>query len=440
MSHLLAGRAQMGTSLAFHIIFAALGMGLPVLMLMAHFVGLKRNDEVWMRVAERITRAFTVLVVIGVVSGIVISIELMILWPDFMSAAGPVIGLPISLETYAFFFEAIFLALYLFGRERMKPWLHWACLIPVSLGGLASAWIIVSVNSWMNTPRGFDYVNGEFRNPDLVKAVLNPSMPGETVHMIAAAYTATGLLCAGVYAFAMLRGRRSSYERRGLAVGMALAVFFIVPLGVAGDLAARLLHENQPTKLAAIEGLKKTQRYAPLTIGGIVGKDGGVKYGIEIPSGLSLLAGRKASTEIRGLDAVPKHNRPNVPVVRYAFQFMVGIGFLLGVLTLAYWYARWKRPHWLENKRWLLWGFVVSGPAAFACIEAGWIVTEVGRQPWIVYGYMRTSEAITSSGLVGLMFAAFTLLYIGLSVVTIVTLRSQMQILPKRARREQATH
>ena len=434
MSHLFAGRAQMGTSLMFHIVFAALGMGLPVLIAMSHFAGLKRGDPTWMRVAERITRAFTVLVVIGVVSGIVISIELMILWPDFMSAAGPVIGLPISLETYAFFFEAIFLALYLFGRDRLRPWLHWACLIPVCLGGLASAWIIVSVNSWMNTPQGFDYVDGEFRNPDLVKAVFNPSMPGETVHMIAAAYVATGLLCAAIYALKMLRGSRGPYERKGLAVGMLLAVFFVVPLGVAGDLAARLLHENQPTKLAAMEAVEHTGTHVPLTIGGITDSKGHTTFGIEIPWGLSLLTGRKASTEIRGLDAVPERDRPNIQVVRYAWQFMAFVGGALGMLVFAYWFARWRKPAWLERRRWLLWALVASGPTAFACIEAGWIVTEVGRQPWIVYGYMRTSEAITSSGLVGVMFAIFTLLYVLLSIVTIVTLRSEMAILPKKAR------
>ena len=190
MSDLLAGRAQMGTSLAFHIIFACLGVGLPVMMAMAHFAGLRSGDAVWMRLAERLTRAFTVLVVIGVISGIVISIELSLLWPSFMQAAGPVIGVPISIETYAFFMEAIFLALYLFARDRLSPWAHWATLIPVCLGGAASTWVIVTANSWMNAPVGFDFVNGEFRNPDIVRAIFNQRCPAGTLHMLAAAYVA----------------------------------------------------------------------------------------------------------------------------------------------------------------------------------------------------------------------------------------------------------
>ncbi len=432
MSHLLAGRAQMGASLGFHIVFASLGVGLPVLIAAAHFIGLRRNDAIWIRLAERLTRAFTVLVVIGVVSGIVISVELTLLWPRFMAAAGPVIGLPFSLETYAFFFEAIFLSLYLFGRERLSPWLHWATLIPVCIGGLASAWIVVAANAWMNTPVGFDYVGGQIRNPQPFRAIFNPAMPTETFHMIAAAYVATGFTVATVYAFALLRGRRSLYERRGLALGMALVALWIVPLGIGGDRAGQMLATNQPAKLAAAEALQHTQRGAPLTIGGIVGKDGRVRYGIEIPWGLSLLVGRSAHTKVTGLDAIPADERPPVAIVHYAFDFMTGVGVFLGLVAAGYWFARWRRPHWL-GKPVLLTAILAAGPLAFAAIEAGWTVTEVGRQPWIIYGIMRTREALTSSGLVGFMFFLFLLLYLGLSTVTIVALRSELRLLPKRA-------
>ena len=431
MDDLLAGRAQMGISLAFHIIFASLGVGLPALMAMAHFVALKKKDEVWLRLTERIARTFTVLVVIGVISGIVISVELALLWPDFMERAGPVIGVPISLETYAFFFEAIFLALYLFGRDRLSPWAHWACLIPVCVGGLASAFIIVSVNAWMNTPDGFEYVDGQFTEPDIVDAVFNPSMPGEVLHMIGAAYVATGFACAAVFGFAMLRGRRTRYERCGVALGMTLVAFWIAPLGVGGDLAGRLLHENQPAKLAAMENLRETEKGAGLTIGGLV-IDGENRFGITIPYGLSLLVGRDPDTVVKGLEEFPEDERPPVAPVRYGFSVMTAIGTLIAIGFLAYWLGRWKRPRWLES-RWLLWTLVACGPLSFVAIEAGWIVTEMGRQPYIVYGYRRVSESLTTSSLVDAMLFVFTLLYVLLSVVCVVALRSELKLTPRGA-------
>lgn len=431
MDDLLAGRAQMGISLAFHIVFASLGVGLPALMAMAHFVALKKRDEVWLRLTERIARTFTVLVVIGVISGIVISVELALLWPDFMERAGPVIGVPISLETYAFFFEAIFLALYLFGRDRLSPWAHWACLVPVCIGGLLSAFIIVSVNAWMNTPVGFDYVDGEFRNPDIVAAIFNPSMPGEVLHMIAAAYVATGFACAAVYAAAMLRGKRTRYERAGLGLGMTLVAFWILPLGVGGDLAGRLLHENQPAKLAAMENLRETEKGAGLTIGGLV-IDGENRFGITIPYGLSLLVGRDPDTVVKGLNEFPESERPPVPPVRYSYTLMIGIGTLISIAFLAYWFGRWRRPRLLEN-RWLLRLLLACGPLSFVAIEAGWVVTEMGRQPYIIYGYRRVSESLTTSSLVDVMLFAFVGLYVLLAVVCVVALRSELRLTPRGA-------
>ena len=432
MSHLLAGRAQMGTSLGFHIVFASLGVGLPVLIAIAHFLGLRHDDPVWMRLAARLTRAFAVLVVVGVVSGIVISIELVLLWPRFASAAGPVVGLPFSIETYFFFIEAIFLSLYLFGRRRLSPWLHWATLIPVVLGGLGSAVIVVAANAWMNTPVGFRFAHGRFLDPRPYRAILNPSMPAETFHMVAAAYVATGLTVAGVYAFSMLRGRRGLYERRGLALGMSLAVLWIVPLGIGGDLAGRTIARDQPVKLAAAEGLATTQRNAPLTLGGLADQNGHVRFGLKVPDGLSLLVGRDPNTRITGLDSVPVDQRPPVAVVHSAFDLMVLIGGALTGLVGGFWFAYWRRPRWLERRAVLV-AVVASGPLAFLAVEAGWTVTEVGRQPWIVYGLVRTSAAITGSPLVGLMFALFTLLYAVLSAVTVLALGSELRLLPRRA-------
>jgi cytochrome d ubiquinol oxidase subunit I len=431
VSHLLAGRAQMGTSLAFHIVFASLGVGLPVLIAIAHFLGLRRDDQVWMRIAMRLTRAFAVLVVIGVISGIVISVELTVLWPTFVARAGSIIGLPFSLESYAFFIEAIFLALYLFARDRLSPWLHWATLLPVCLGALVSAWIVVAANAWMNAPTGFKRDHGRFVDISPWHAIFNAAMPAETFHMIAAAYLATGFAVAGIYAVSMLRGHRGTYERRGLGLGMALVAAAIVPIGISGDNAGRMIAQAQPVKLAATEGLVHTQRHAPLVLGGLIDRNGNTSYGIQIPDLLSLLVGRDPNTLVRGLDSVPPQQRPPVVVVRNAFSFMAAAGIALGIVAGAYWLARWRRPRLAEHRLMLL-AVAASGPLAFATIEAGWIVTEVGRQPWIIYHVMRTQAAITGSPLVGAMFVLFSGLYVVLSLITVVALRSEMRMLPRR--------
>lgn len=432
MSSLLAGRAQMGASLGFHIVFASLGVGLPPAIAVSHFIALRRNDAGWLRLAARLTRALGVLVVVGVVSGIVISIELFLLWPGFMAKSGPVVGLPFSLETYAFFLEAIFLSLYLFARQRLSPWAHWATMLPVCLGGLASAWIVVAINSWMNTPTGFQFVHGRFTHADPYAAILNPAMPAETFHMATAAYLATGLAIAAVYAGAMLRGRRTAHERRGLALGMTIAAIMIAPNGLAGDLAGRMIAAHQPVKLAAAEAIAHSRSHAPFTIGGIADQNGHTQFAIHIPDALSLLVGRSVSTRVIGLDSVPLRDRPPVAIVHTSFDLMILIGG--GFLPLAiggFWLARWRRPNWL-HRRPLLVVFALSGPLAFTAIEAGWTVTEVGRQPWIVYGLVHTRAALTSSPLVGAMFVLFTLLYVALSAATVLALRSELRLLPKR--------
>jgi cytochrome d ubiquinol oxidase subunit I len=348
-----------------------------------------------------------------------------------MAQAGPVIGLPFSLETYAFFVEAIFLSLYLFARERLRPWAHWAMLIPVCLGGLASAWIVVAANAWMNTPVGFTYSHGRFLHPNPYKAIFNPSMPAETLHMATSAYVATGLSIATVYAVAMLRGKRTSHERRGLALGMAIAAAFIVPLGLAGDLAGRTIAKDQPVKLAAAEGLAHTQTHAPFTVGGLANQYGHTRFGLKIPDALSLLVGRSPSTRVIGLDSVPVRLRPPVAVVHSAFDLMVLIGGFLPLAIGGYWFSRWKRPRLLRTKPFLAL-VATTGPLAFVAIEAGWTVTEVGRQPWVVYGLVSTRSALTTSGLVGLAFAVFTALYFVLSAVAVLAVRSELRLRPWR--------
>ena len=291
MSDLLAARAQMGTSLAFHIIFSVLGVGLPLLLCIAEGFALRNKDAVLMVLTHRWTKAFAVLFAIGAVSGTIISFELGLLWPTYTKYSGSIIGIPFALEGFAFFLEAIFLGLYLYGWNWLSPRVHWLCSFPVWISGAASAWFIVSANSWMNTPTGFEIHNGQITNINPFQAMLNPSTPYETTHMILACYVVTGFAVAAVYAVAMLRGKRGEYYRRGLLLGMAMGAIAI-PLQIfSGDLNARFLVDAQPAKLAAMEGVFHTEQGAPLRVGGLVDPNTGeVKYALEIPYGLSILA------------------------------------------------------------------------------------------------------------------------------------------------------
>ena len=316
MSDLLAARAQMGTSLAFHIIFSALGVGLPLLLCIAEGLALKTKNPVWMMLTRRWARAAAILFAIGAVSGTILSFELGLLWPTYTRFAGAVVGLPFMLEGFAFFTEAIFLGLYLYGWDKLSPRAHWLCSFPIWISGMASAWFIVSANSWMNTPAGFIVKNGQITGINPFQAIFNPSTPYETVHMILACYVASGFAVAAIYAFAYLRGKRTEYVRKGIMVGMLMAVGASPLQIVSGDFNARFLAEYQPAKFAAMEGVIKTQAGVPIKIGGLVNSNTGeIQYAIEIPNGLSFLAYDNFHAVIHGLDQVPREDWPYVSIL-----------------------------------------------------------------------------------------------------------------------------
>ena len=420
MPDLLAARAQMGTSLAFHIIFSALGVGLPLLLCFAEGLALWRKDATWMMLTRRWTRAAAILFAIGAVSGTILSFELGLLWPTYIKFAGAVVGLPFALEGFAFFLEAIFLGLYLYGWDRLSPRAHWLCSFPIWISGLASAWFIVSANSWMNTPAGFVIKNGKVVDINPIQAMLNPSTPYETIHMILACYVATGFAVAAVYAVGLLRGKRDDYHRKGLILAMAMGVIAIPLQIISGDANARFLVDAQPAKLAAMEGVFKTEQGAPLQIGGFADPNTGkVYYALEIPKGLSLLATGDPNATIKGLDAIPREDWPNPLPVHTSFDGMVASGFIALFVALVFWFLYWLKKRTVPENRVMLWAIVLAGPLSFLAIELGWMVTELGRQPWVIYGYLLTKDAVTTAPGLNISFLIFSLVYVLLSVALI---------------------
>jgi cytochrome d ubiquinol oxidase subunit I len=409
----------MGTSLGFHIVFAVLGVGMPLLMSVAEGLALWRRDEAWMVLARRWSKAFGILFAVGAVSGTVLSFELGLLWPRFMAFSGGIFGLPFSAEGFAFFIEAIFLGLYLYGWNRLSAIQHWLTSIPIAISGAASSVFVVMTNAWMNTPAGFRLgPDGQLADVDPLAAALNPSTATEDPHMLVSAYVVTGFLVAAVYAAGMLRGRNDIFHRRGLAAGMVMAAIAIVLAGITGDSSARFIYEAQPPKFAAMEGIYETQRGAPIHLGGIPSNSQHrVLYAIEIPKALSFLATFDPNAEVRGLDTFPAGDRPNPVLVHLSFDGMVGLGLFIGTLAAVFWLMA-NRRRSIPTGRRLLLGLVAAGPASALAMEAGWFVTEFGRQPWIVYGIMRTSEAATSAPALGPTFALFIAIYIGLAIAT----------------------
>ena len=416
---LTAARGQMELSLSFHIVFAVLGVGMPWLVLFAEWRGLRTGDQLWTALARRWSKAVAVLFAVGAVSGTVLSIEFGLLWPVFMARFGSALGLSFTLESFAFFLEAIFLALHLYGWSRLSPRTHLLCALPVAVGGMASALFVTTANAWMNGPVGL--VAGPGGQPVATEPLgpfRAPTAAPQMVHMGLAALMCTGCAVAAVYALAMLRdpARRDGYHRRGLAAGAALGLAAAPLQVVVGDWADRAVAAAQPAKFAALEDLPRTMAGAPLHVGPL-----------EIPKGLSLLLYLDPNARVTGMDSVPPPDRPPVPVVHGSFQLMVGLGTALVVLAgWALWlYLRHRRrgaPHPCTRRGFLL-AMVAAGPAPFVALLAGWVVTEVGRQPWIVYRVMRVPEALTSrTGLATYLYVT-TAVYLVLAVALVAILR-----------------
>ncbi len=418
---LAAARTQMAFSLGWHIVIACFGVAMPAFTVYAQWRGLRRDDPVYTLLARRWARAMGVLFAVGAVSGTILSFEMGLLWPRMMGTYGQVIGLPFTMEGTAFFLEAIFLGIYLYAWDRLPPRVHLLTGIPVCVAGVASAFFVVSANAWMNQPRGFDLDRSRVVGVDPWAAMFNPATPPQTAHMILAAFMVAGFGLASVYAVAMLRGRRDRYHRLGFAIPFTVAAIVAPVQVVVGDWMARFLATNQPTKLAAIEGLTNTTAGAPLSVGGIY-QDGRLRYAVEIPGGLSLLAFGNPHATVRGLSEVPPDARPPVTPVHLSFQVMVGIGIAL--VLLALWYAlirlRRRQP---ADRRWFLRGAAVAGVAAALALEAGWVTTEVGRQPWIVYGQMRVADAVNPARGLAAGLVAVLLVYTVLTAATIGVLR-----------------
>lgn len=411
-----SARALMGLSLAFHIVFAMFGIGLPLMLLIVEGIGLRTGNAIYREMARAWARPLAVLFAVGAVSGTILSFEFGLLWPTWMEFSGAIIGLPFALEGFAFFTEAIFLGLYLFGWDRLSPRAHWLCTIPLVVSSALSAFFVISANAWMNQPEGFEVVEGKAVNVDPLAAMLNDAMPYQVVHGTLPAYVVTGFAVAAVYAFAMLRGDRSAYNRKALAVAMAVAAVATPLQIVSGDLSARFLAHQQPEKFAAMEAQFETERGAPLRIGGIPDPDDGtVRYAIEIPKLASFLAFGDFDAEIRGLNSFPQSDVPDVRIVHYSFQAMVGIGFLLLFVSLWFWAATWWRKR-VDPGRALLGAIVAAGPLGIVALQAGWFVTEFGRQPWIIYRLMRVEEAATPREGIGFVFLVFTLVYVALTI------------------------
>ena len=417
MSDLLAARSQMAMSLGFHILFAVVGIGMPLLMVVAERRWHTTGDRIYLELARRWAKGTAILFAVGAVSGTVLSFELGLLWPEFMEFAGPIIGMPFSLEGFAFFTEAIFLGIYLYGWNRISRRAHLLAGVMVAVSGAASGVFVVIANAWMNAPTGFELVDGRAVNIDPIAGMMNPMAFQQTLHMTLAAYAATGFAVAGIHAFLLLFDRANAFHRRALGIALLVGAPAALLQPISGDLSAKAVARWQPAKLAAMESHFVTGTRVPLVIGGWPDPDAReTRYALRIPGGLSFLAFGDFDAEVKGLEEWPREDWPNVPIVHTAFQIMVGLGTYMALLSVWVGWTAFRRRDLVEN-RWLLRAVALAAPMGFIAIEAGWTVTEVGRQPWTIYGVLRTADAVTPMPGLIYPFLLFTVLYCFLGVI-----------------------
>jgi cytochrome d ubiquinol oxidase subunit I len=421
-SYLLQARQMQALSFAVHIPLVCFGIAFPALVLFIECRYLRTGDVVYRTLARRWTKVLVTLFAAGVVTGTVLSFEMALLWPNFTATFGSVFGLGFAIEGFSFFLEAIFIGVYVYGWDRLSPRAHFLTGLPIAVAGVLGSIMVISVNGWMNHPGGFVLVGGRVTHVNPWRALFGDSyFWHEFVHMYLAGYIVTGFLVAGAYAVGALRGRWGRYERIALAVPLTAAAAASPVQVLVGDWAARDVAQAQPVKLAALEGLGRTTRGAPIHVLGWY-TDGRVKYGIAIPRLLSFLAFHNVNATVTGLDSFPANDQPPVNVVRIAFQLMVGIGTLLALLSLGFLFVRWRRGN-LPTSRWFYGALVVAAPASVAALIAGWVTTEVGRQPWVVYRIMRTDEAVTGASGIPVSYAVLAAAYLILIGAVAWTLR-----------------
>jgi cytochrome bd ubiquinol oxidase subunit I len=422
--YLLQARQMQALSLAVHIPLVCFGIAFPAMVLFLEGLWLRTGDPLYKAVAKRWSKAMIILFACGVVTGTILSFELGLLWPEFMATFGDVFGIAFGLEGFSFFMEAIFIAIYVYGWDRLPPRVHLACGVPIVIAGITGAGFVISVNGWMNKPEGFDIRNGEVVNVRPFEALFNDNFWHELVHMYLAGIIVAGFIVAAVHAAGWLRGRRERRHRVGLVVALTFAALAAPAQLLVGDWAARTVAENQPTKLAVFEGLGPTEDGAPLHVLGIY-EDGEVKYGIKFPKLLSLLAYHDPNARVQGLDAVAPDDHPSetgINIVRLSFQGMVAIGTALAALGVFFLWIWWRRRR-LPRSPWFYRAVLAAGPLSLVALIAGWVTTEVGRQPWIVYEVMRTEDAVTGASGIPVGYGALVVVYLGLAAIAAVMLR-----------------
>lgn len=424
---LMPARQQMALSLGWHIILACFGVAFPTIIAVLHWRGAYRGDQVAFGLARRWAKVSAVLFAIGAVSGTVLSFEMGLLWPGLMGPFGDVLGLPFAFEGLSFFVEAIFLGIYLYAWGRMDARRHLLMLVPMGLAGVFGSFFVVSVNAWMNSPVGFRIVGGEVVDVNPWALFVNPQVWLQFAHMWVAAFMVTGFSIAAVYAAGMLRGRGDRHHRLGFTVPFAFATLAALVQPLVGHVLGLRVAETQPAKLAAFELALETESPSPLRLGGIL-VDGQVRGAIDIPLLGSVIARNSFTTPVQGLETIPADQHPPINLTHLAFQSMIGIGTALATAVLVYWLLRWRGHDLLDagsrGHRWFLRGAVLAGPLAIMAMEAGWIATEVGRQPWVVYGVLRTSEAAGDNPGLWWLFGSTVMLYSGLTIGAFVVLRS----------------
>lgn len=422
MNPLTAARMQMTLSLAFHMIFAAVGIALPILLVLVEGLWIRTGREHYRRLAQKWAKATGILFAVGAVSGTALAFELGLLWPRYMQITGAVVGHIFGLEGYAFFIEAIFIGLYLYGWDRLPRVGHWLCGVAIAVSGMLSGILVLGVNAWMQLPVGFTLENGNVVVTDPIAIFRQVGWVHMAIHSTLACAMAVAFAVSAVYARAALRGTTDDYVRSAIRCSMLIGAIAALLQPLSGDLLAKFVFKTQPVKFAAMEGQFETQKSAPLRIGGWPDSDAGVtRWAIEIPGGLSFLATHDFQAVVPGLDSVPIEDRPNVELTHLAFQIMVGSGMLLIALAAWFWWQDGRGKDWLQSP-WLLRSIVICGPLGFLALQAGWFVTEVGRQPWTINGILRTSESVTTAEGIPAMFFAFTVLYLVLGATTFVLL------------------